>query len=288
MGNPVKTELEPGLYLIATPLGTARDITLRALDLLAAADVLAAEDTRSLRKLMDIHGVALGARPLVSYHDHNAATARPRLMQALEQGKSVLYASEAGTPMISDPGYDLARDVVENGHRLISAPGPSAVITALTLSGLATGTFFFAGFLPKKTGKRKTALKGLRNVPGTLIFYEAPKRLASMLTDASEVLGGHRKAAVCREISKKFEETLRGDLGALAELVSERSIKGEIVALIEQEHLDSGNKGDLDSALKEALAHSSVRDAADEVAARLGMKRRIVYQRALEIGRGEV
>ena len=146
---------EPGLYLIATPIGTARDITLRALDLLAEADLLLAEDTRSLRKLMDIHGIRLGERPLLAYHDHNGARMRPRVLEALASGQSVVYASEAGTPMVADPGFDLARAAVKEGHRLISAPGPSALITALTLSGLPTDQFHFAGFLPNAAARRK-------------------------------------------------------------------------------------------------------------------------------------
>src|SRR6056297_536090 len=208
--NPDKQKLAAGLYLIATPIGAARDITLRALDLLAAADVLVAEDTRSLRRLMDIHGVSLGDRPLWPYHDHNGARMRPRIMAALATGKSVLYASEAGTPMVADPGFDLGRAVVAEGFDLVSAPGPSAVITALTLSGLPTDRFLFAGFLPNTSGKRKTALGEVAEVPATLVFYESPKRVAAMLRDAAEILGAGRPAALCREITKKFEEVRRG------------------------------------------------------------------------------
>ncbi len=284
--NPVESKLTPGLYLIATPIGAARDITLRALDILAAADVLAAEDTRSLRKLMDIHGVALGERLLISYHDHNAIKVRPRLIAALEAGKSVVYASEAGTPMISDPGYDLARATVAAGHMLISAPGPSAAVTALTLSGLPAERFFFAGFLPNSSTKRKSAIRELAKVPGTLILYESPRRTAAMLKDAAEVLGGDRPAALCRELTKKFEEVLRGTLAELAEQAAERTLKGEIVVLVGQG--DSGNvrEIDIDRALQTALEGHSVRDAADMVAAELGLKRRPVYQRALELAKG--
>ncbi|WP_422029893.1 16S rRNA (cytidine(1402)-2'-O)-methyltransferase [Roseovarius sp.] len=283
---PVNPELAPGLYLIATPIGAARDITLRALDILRSADMLAAEDTRSLRKLMDIHGVPLGDRPLVSYHDHNADRARPRIMAALEAGKSVVYASEAGTPMVSDPGYDLARAVVEGGHGLISAPGPSAAVTALTLSGLPADRFFFAGFLPQGGSKRKSALGQFAAVPGTLIFYESPKRVAAMLRDAAEVLGGARLAAMCRELTKKFEEVRRGTLEELAEEMAGRTVKGEIVVLVGQGDSGTVSEIDLDSALSEALEGRSVRDAADIVAAQLGMKRRPVYQRALELAKG--
>jgi len=279
--NPDKQKLAAGLYLIATPIGAARDITLRALDLLAAADVLVAEDTRSLRRLMDIHGVSLGDRPLWPYHDHNGARMRPRIMAALAAGKSVLYASEAGTPMVADPGFDLGRAVVAEGFDLVSAPGPSAVITALTLSGLPTDRFLFAGFLPNTSGKRKTALGEVAEVPATLVFYESPKRVAAMLRDASEVLGAGRPAALCREITKKFEEVRRGTLADLAEGCAEVPPKGEIVVVVGRG--DSGNISeiDLDTVLREALQAGSVRDASDQVAARLRLPRRKVYQRAL-------
>ena len=285
MVNPKRQALAPGLYLVATPIGTARDITLRTLDILASADVIAAEDTRSLRKLMDIHGIALADRPLVSYHDHNGERVRPRLMRALEEGKSVVYASEAGTPMVADPGFDLARAAVEAGYHLISAPGPSAVITALTVAGLPTDHFFFAGFLPNASGKRKTALETLAEVPGTLVFYESPKRVAAMLRDAATVLGGERQAAVCRELTKKFEEVLRGTLDDLATLCSERPLKGEIVVLVDRGRLPKIREFDLDERLMAVLSEHSVRDAADMVAAELGLKRRQVYQRALELDR---
>lgn len=281
--NPDTQSLAPGLYLVATPIGAARDITLRTLDILASADVLAAEDTRSLRRLMEIHGVKLNNRALVSYHDHNGDRARPRLMAALESGKSVVYASEAGTPMVADPGYDLARAAVAEGYPLVSAPGPSAVITALTVAGLPTDRFFFAGFLPSGRSKRKSALSEVAGVPGTLVFYESPKRVAAMLQDAAEVLGAERQAAVCRELTKKFEDVLRGSLAELAERLLAQPVKGEIVVVIERGEAQAGSAQDLDTALNAALETQSVRDAADTVAARLGLKRRVVYQRALEL-----
>lgn len=276
---------EPGLYLIATPIGTARDITLRALDLLTDADVLVAEDTRSLRKLMDIHGVKLRERPLLAYHDHNGAKMRPRLLAALDAGQSVVYASEAGTPMVADPGFDLARAVVDAGHKLISAPGPSAVITALTLSGLPTDQFHFAGFLPNTASRRKSALGALSEVPGTLIFYESPKRLGAMLRDAGAVLGTDRQAVVCRELTKKFEEVLRGTLDDLARQITEKPVKGEIVVLVSAAPERSINPEVIKTELSRALETQSVRDAADSVSARLGLPRRQVYQLALEMER---
>lgn len=281
--NPIEQTLAPGLYLIATPIGTARDITLRTLDILASADVVAAEDTRSLRRLMEIHGIALGDRPLLAYHDHNGARVRPRLLAALGEGKSVVYASEAGTPMVADPGFDLARAVVAEGHALVSAPGPSAVITALTLSGLPTDQFFFAGFLPGSAGKRKSALDAVRQVPGTLVFFESPRRVAAMLADAAMVLGGTRRAALCRELTKKFEEVLRGTLDELSAICAERPLKGEIIVLIDRGEKPAVNDSDLDSALRQAMECQSLRDAVDTVSADLGLPRRKVYQMALKL-----
>lgn len=285
MLNPQNVFLAPGLYLIATPIGTARDITLRALDILASADVLVAEDTRSLRKLMDIHGVALRDRQVLSYHDHNGGQMRPRIMALLDEGKTVAYASEAGTPMVADPGFDLARAAREAGHGVVSAPGPSAVITALTVGGLPTDRFFFNGFLPNSSGQRKTALQALTAVPGTLVFYESPKRVAAMLRDAAAVLGEARSAAVCRELTKKFEEVIRAPLGDLAEICAERNLKGEIVVLIDRQDKPSVSDSDLEPLLQEALQRGSVRDAADEIAAQTGMQRRKVYQLALKLER---
>ncbi|WP_321206932.1 16S rRNA (cytidine(1402)-2'-O)-methyltransferase [Mameliella sediminis] len=274
--------LTPGLYLVATPIGNARDITLRALDLLKVADVLAAEDTRSLRRLMELHGVALGDRPLVAYHDHNGARVRPRLLAEMAAGKSVLYASEAGTPMISDPGFDLARAAVEDGHAVTSAPGASAVVTALTLAGLPTDRFLFAGFLPNAGGPRKTALRELSASPATLVFYESPKRLVDMLESAKDVLGD-REAAVCRELTKKFEETRRGPLSELAAHYRETPAKGEVVVLIGKGDSESVREFDLEQEVNKALETMSVRDAADFVSARFGVKRRPVYQMAMRL-----
>lgn len=277
--------MAPGLYFVATPIGAARDITLRALDILAAADVIAAEDTRTMRKLLEIHGIALGNRTLISYHDHSSEKVRQRILAALDEGKSVVYASEAGTPMVSDPGYDLVRLAREDGVKITSAPGPSAAITALTLAGLPTDRFFFAGFLPSSSGKRKTALAELAQTPATLIFYESPHRIAASVADAVEVLGGERPAAICRELTKKFEEVLTGSLVELAQQTAERRLKGEIVFLIGWGNSPNIKEIDLDSELEGLLDSMSVRDAADQVAAKSGLKRRDVYQRALEISK---
>ncbi|MGJ8602523.1 MAG: 16S rRNA (cytidine(1402)-2'-O)-methyltransferase [Marivita sp.] len=277
-------DIAPGLYLVATPLGNARDITLRALDLLAGADVLAAEDTRSLRRLMDIHGVPLRDRPLVAYHDHNGDRARPRLMAALEAGHSVVYASEAGTPLISDPGFDLMRAALEAGLPCTTAPGATAAVAALTLSGLPSDRFLFAGFLPNSSGKRKTALAEFLAVPATLIFYESPKRLGAMLRDAAEVLGADRSAVVCRELTKKFEERCAGSLADLSKKYVTETPKGEIVVLIDRGIGVQTDQATLDEALRDALGRLSVKDAASEVSGVFGISRRDAYQRAMALG----
>ncbi|WP_375689293.1 16S rRNA (cytidine(1402)-2'-O)-methyltransferase [Pseudooceanicola sp. LIPI14-2-Ac024] len=282
--NPGSEKLAPGLYLVSVPIGAARDITLRALDILASADVLAAEDTRSLRRLMEIHGVALGSRPLLAYHDHNGARVRPRLLEALAAGQSVAYASEAGTPLVADPGFDLAREARGAGYLVTAAPGATAAITALTISGLPSDKFLFAGFLPNTSSKRKSAMKALSTVPATLIFYESPKRVAAMLADAAEVLGD-RPAALARELTKKFEEVRRGTLTELAASCADTPPKGEIVVLVEYDDSGIVSDTDLETDLRAALATMSVRDAADHVAAARGAKRRDVYQRALEVAR---
>lgn len=281
--NPVNTRPAPGLYLVATPIGNARDITLRSLDILANADVLAAEDTRSLKRLLEIHGIALNGRPVLAYHDHNGAKMRPRIMAELAEGKSVAYASEAGTPMISDPGFDLLRGAIEEGHPATAAPGAAAVIMALTVAGLPTDRFLFAGFLPNASGARKKTLTELAGVPATLAFYESPKRIAGMLGDAAEVLGADRKAVVCRELTKKFEETRRGTLSELASYYGENTAKGEIVVLIDRGHSENISESDVTTALEEALKTMSVRDASDFVAKMLGQPRRPIYQQAMKM-----
>lgn len=284
MVNHKEVELAAGLYLVATPIGTARDITLRALDVLASADVLAAEDTRSLRKLMEIHGVPLGGRRIVAYHDHSAKGARAKLLAALGDGQSVAYASEAGTPMIADPGYHLVREAQQAGYLVTSAPGPSAVITALTLGGLPTDRFTFAGFLPNARGARKKALEALRGAAGTLVFYESPKRVGAMLSDAAEILGEGRAARVCRELTKRFEEVRCGTLAELAAQMKDEAVKGEIVVLIEEGRAAEMSDEALRLRLAQMLETMSLRDAADTLAAETGAKRRRIYQMGLEIG----
>lgn len=276
--------LAPGLYFVATPIGSARDITLRGLDVLANADVIAAEDTRTARKLMEIHGIALNGRPMVAYHDHNGARARPRLLGFLSDGKSVAYASEAGTPMVADPGFVLAREALAAGAAVTSAPGPSAVVAALTIAGLPTDRFLFAGFLPTSKAARRKVLKELGNIPATLVFYESPKRVHKTLDDMALELGGARHAAICRELTKKFEEVLRGTINELCQLLAERTLKGEIVVLVDRNR-SIASADDLDGALRVALETMSVKDAATLVAQQLDLPRRRVYQAALEMGK---
>ncbi len=275
--------LAAGLYFVGVPIGTARDITLRALDVLASADVLAAEDTRSLRKLMDIHGVPLRDRRIVALHDHSGDGVAARLVAAVKEGQSVAYASEAGMPLIADPGFELSRLAVKEDINLTCAPGPSAVLTALALGGLPTDAFFFAGFLPNSMAARSTALEKLKDVAGTLVFYESPKRLGAMLRDAATVLGAGRSATVCRELTKKFEELRRGSLEELSRIYEKNAPKGEIVVLVDRGHLESVNQVDIEESLRAALKEMSVRDAADMVSQAHDLPRRKVYQIALAL-----
>ena len=279
--TPVRAALAPGLYFIATPIGAARDITLRALDILASADVLAAEDTRTLRHLMEIHGISLGDRPLVAYHEHNNATASPRLMRAIAEGKSVAYASEAGTPLISDPGFQLGRAAISEGHLVLSAPGASAVLCALTVSGLPSDRFLFAGFPPATKAARATFLRELVQVHATLILYESPKRVNQLLNDLSDIMGAGRKAVVCRELTKRFEEVSRGTLADLAAAYAGRAVKGEIVVLVDRGAVQVADAETVEQALDQALTFMTMKDAAAAVAQAYGLARRDVYQMAL-------
>lgn len=284
--NYQKVPLSAGLYFVGVPIGTARDITLRALDVLASADVLAAEDTRSMRRLMEIHGVPLDGRKVLALHDHSGAGVQDKLLAAIRDGKSVAYASEAGMPLIADPGFELSRAVSQAGLMVTCAPGPSAVLTALALAGLPTDAFFFAGFMPNAKSARLTAIQKLKDVQGTLVFYESPKRVGAMLRDAAHALGDDRPAAVCRELTKKFEEVRRGTLAELQDHYADKTPKGEIVVLIDRGRSQSVSQSDLTSDLASALENMSMRDAVDMVAQAHNLPRRQVYQAALEQGKG--
>ena len=276
--------LLPGLHVVATPIGAARDITLRALDVLRAADVLAAEDTRTARKLLQIHGVALNGRPLLPYHDHNGPAQRPKILALLEAGKSVAYVSDAGTPLVADPGFVLARAAIEAGHRIHAAPGPSAVLAALVVSGLPSDRFLFAGFLPAAAGARDSVLRELRDVPATLVLFETARRCEDSLHALAAVLGSNRRAALCRELTKRFEEVRRGTLSELAQGVADDPPRGEVVLVIDRGTREA-DSAERDALLAEAMRTMTVKDAARHVAEALSLPRREVYQAALALSR---
>ncbi len=281
-GQPVEApRLPAGLHLVATPIGNLRDITLRALEVLAAADLIACEDTRVSRKLLDHYGIKT---PLTPYHEHNAADARPKLLARLASGEAVALISDAGTPLISDPGYKFAREARDAGHAVTALPGASASLAALASSGLPTDRFMFEGFLPAKQGQRKTRIAELVHIPATLILFESGPRLAAALADLAEGLGP-REAAICRELTKLHEEVRRGDLAALAQAYAEGAeTRGEIVIVIappgEEKALD---ENEVDALLRGALDRGSVKDAVSEVASATGRPRREIYRRALAL-----
>lgn len=282
---PIETpQIAPGLHLLSTPIGAARDITLRGLDALAAADALAAEDTRTLRKLMEIHGVSVRDRPLFAYHEHNASVSGPKILARLAAGESVVYASDAGTPLIADPGFRLARAARDAGAAVWSLPGPSAALAALVVSGLPTDAFAFIGFAPPKSGARRRLFESWAAAPGTLVIYETGRRLADCLGDLRAVLGD-REAAIARELTKKFEEVRRGALSTLCEEVAAQPPpKGEIVLLVGRAaEAAEADVEAVDALLIDAMRDASPRDAARTVAERLGVSRKMVYDRAVRI-----
>ena len=287
MVNYKSIKLSPGLYFVSTPIGSARDITLRALDILANADVLAAEDTRTLKKLLEIHGIQLKNRTLISYHDHNGCKVRPKLLAYLENGKSVAYTSEAGTPLIADPGFSLLNEVLSMENNVTSAPGPCALIAALTVAGLPTDRFYFEGFLPNSKSQRELKFRGLKSYGGTLIFYESAKRLIDTLIIAKEVLGGNRQGVICREITKKFEDIKRGSLKELLELYFDKNIKGEVVLLLAGANNPDIDWSEIEQHVRAALKSMSVKDTAESVALALNVPRRDIYQLALRIKSGD-
>ncbi len=277
--------LEAGLYLVATPIGTARDITLRALDVLNAADVLAAEDTRVMRHLMDIHGIPLRGRRILSYHDHNADRARPALLAALADGASVAYASDAGTPMVADPGFRLARDAAGAGARIHALPGASAPLVALSLSGLPSDRFMFVGFPPPTKGARLRWLADCLKVDATLIMFESPKRVNQTLQELCEI-DANRITVVARELTKKFEEVVRGTAAELASDPRFATLRGEVVMLVDRAGAVVADDDAIRAALSARLGRMTVKDAAREVALEMGLPRRDVYQIALSLADG--
>jgi 16S rRNA (cytidine1402-2'-O)-methyltransferase len=274
------TELVPGLYVTATPIGNARDITLRARDALAGCDLIAAEDTRVTSKLLSIYGIS---KPLIAYNDHNAARERPRLLAKLRGGARVVLVSDAGTPLVSDPGYRLVREALADGLPVHALPGASAPLTALALAGLPTDRFLFAGFLSHKQGERRSVLEELRNVRATLIFFESPQRLAATLADMVEIFG-NRPAAVARELTKLHEEVRRDDLAKLARIYADAEPpRGEVTLLVGPAPDAEPDYARAEKLLADAVAFMPVRAAADLIAEALDLPRGEAYRRALTL-----
>lgn len=271
--------MPPGLYVTATPIGNAADITLRALEVLGGCDLIAAEDTRVTAKLLAIHGIA---KSLTAYNDHNAARERPKLLAKLRQGARIALVSDAGTPLISDPGFKLVREAIADGLPVHAIPGASAVLTGLALAGLPTDRFVFAGFLPSRQGERRSVLQEFKSIRATLVFFESAKRLSESLPDMTEIFGV-RTAVVARELTKLHEEVRRGLLNELsAHYAKQGAPKGEVTLIVSPPHEVEADMGRVDSALDKALEFMPVRAAVDLVAEMLEAPRRTVYERALE------
>jgi len=273
--------LAPGLYLVATPIGHLADITLRALAVLARADVVYCEDTRHSRTLLARYGIRASLR---AYHEHNAETERPRVMKELADGRTVALISDAGTPLVSDPGFKLVRDAAAEGHAVIAVPGPSATLAAVTVSGLPTDAFFFGGFLPAKEGARKTRIAELAAIPGTLVLFEAPTRAAQTLQDLATGLGD-REAALVRELTKLHEEVRRDRLAGLARAFAADPPKGEVVIVVGPPAESAASDAEIEDSLTPALESMSLRDAAKVVAERLNVPKARVYDLALGLKR---
>lgn len=275
----IKKSFDKGLYVTATPIGNLGDISRRAIDLFGSADFIICEDKRVSGKLLSYYEIKT---PMISYHDHNSQAVMPKLIDELKAGKTMALITDAGTPLISDPGYKLVNECRNQGIMVTSLPGASAVLCALTCAGMATDKFFFSGFLPSKTVARKKEINKLSKIPATLVYFESPKRLLASLKDLREVLG-NRNAAVCRELTKLYEEIRKDNLDNLIEHYEGlQTPKGEIVVLIEQGK-EKKLVNDLDSALDDALKKLSVKEAVFAVTYMTGRKRKEVYKRALEL-----
>ncbi|MCP4320155.1 MAG: 16S rRNA (cytidine(1402)-2'-O)-methyltransferase [Hyphomicrobiales bacterium] len=273
--------VDPALYLVATPIGNLSDITLRALQVLASADVLACEDTRVTRTLLGRYGIK--TRPF-AYHEHNAERAAPKLIAALAEGKSVALVSDAGTPLISDPGYRLVEQALAEDITVVPIPGASAPLAALVASGLPSDSFLFAGFLPVKDKARRDRLLSLKDTPATLLFFESPRRIAGALAAAADALGPDRPAAVCRELTKAFEEVRRASLGELAAHYADvDKVKGEIVLVVGPPGERKASAEDADAVLRELAQTLSPAKAATEAARRTGLPRKLLYQRLMSM-----
>jgi 16S rRNA (cytidine1402-2'-O)-methyltransferase len=281
MPQPTESQSRPvsGLYVTATPIGNARDVTLRALDILGACDAIVAEDTRVTSRLLAIHGIS---RPLIAYNDHNAQRVRPGLLAKLRAGAILALVSDAGTPLVSDPGYKLVREALAAGVAVHALPGASASLTALMLAGLPTDRFLFAGFLSAKGGERRSTLHELKSVTGSLVFFESAQRLTESLADMRDVLGPQRSAAVARELTKLHEDVRRGTLGELAQIYAgEEPPRGEVTIVVGPPIAPEPDFALADALLAKALAFMPVRAATDLVAEALALPRRALYARAL-------
>ena len=277
----VAPKVAPGLYLVATPIGNLGDITLRALQTLAGVDVIACEDTRITRRLTERYSISA---QLKQYHEHNAEAARPKILEALAQGGSVALVSDAGTPLISDPGYKLVREVCAAGYAVFALPGPSSVLAALSVAALPTDRFFFEGFLPSKSAARRSRLTELARIDATLVMFESGNRVQDTLAELAEIMGG-REAAICRELTKLHEEISRAPLSELARGASTLETRGEFVLVIAPPAADADvmTSDALDDLLREQLAAHSVKDAVAHAVELSGRPRREVYARALEL-----
>ena len=272
--------LTPGLHIVATPIGNLGDITLRALAALAGADLIACEDTRVTRKLLDRYAIAT---PLTPYHDHNAAKARPALLRRLAQGAAIALVSDAGTPLVSDPGLKLVQAARDAGHAIIALPGASALLAALSVAGLPTDQFLFVGFLPPKQTARRARIAELAGIPASLVLFETGPRIAATLADLAAGLGP-RQAALCRELTKIHEEVRRGELATLAQEYAGREARGEIVLVVgPPPATEKPSVAEMDALLRQALARASLKDAVGEIADATGLPRRELYQRALAL-----
>jgi 16S rRNA (cytidine1402-2'-O)-methyltransferase len=274
-------KVAPGLYLVATPIGNLGDITLRALETLASVDIVACEDTRITRRLMDRYSIKATLRP---YHEHNATQARPKILEQLAQGASIALVSDAGTPLISDPGFKLVREVCAAGHSVIALPGPSSVLTALSVAALPTDRFFFEGFLPSKQMARRTRLAELARIDATLVMFESGTRVQGTLHDLADVMGD-RDAAICRELTKLHEDVRRQKISELAAMTDELETRGEFVLVVAPPAADADLMDDaaLDEILRSSLANGSVKDAVAHAVEVSGRPRREIYARALAL-----
>ncbi len=275
--------LVPGLYLVATPIGNLADFTLRAISTIARADVVCCEDTRHSRQLLLQYGIDRSLRP---FHEHNEDRELPRVLVEIAAGQTVALISDAGTPLVSDPGFKLVRSAVAAGHRVVSIPGPAAPLAALACCGLPTDRFLFAGFLPPKQAARRNRLAELARVKATLVFFEAPSRVAGALADMAAMLGSEREAAVARELTKLHEEVVHGKLGELARRAAAEEARGEFVLLVGPPARSEISDEFITARLEQSLADNSVRDASREVAEALGVPKSRVYDLAVRMKRG--